>query len=73
MAGFSCTRLEEQEIHIPDTSSQCLSVAVLSFKAYIHSQPPRVMISSLHVKRLQFIQWPNDIDGLLMIHRNERI
>ena len=67
MAGFICIRLEEQEIHVPDTSPQCLSVAVVSFKAYIHSEPARVIISSLHLKKLQFLQWPNDTDGLLMM------
>lgn len=46
MAGFICTRLEEQEIHVLDTSPQWLSVAVVSFKAYIHSQPAGVVVSS---------------------------
>lgn len=68
MAGFICTGLKEQEIHVPDTSPQCLGVAVVSFKAYIRLQPASVIISSLHLKKLQFLQWPNDTNGLLMMH-----
>lgn len=45
MAGFICTSLEEQEINVPNTSPQCLSVAVVSFKA-------GVVISSLHLKKI---------------------
>lgn len=57
---FICAR----EIHIPNTSTQYLDISAVSFKVYKKSQPVRVMICSLHLKNLQFLQGPHDMDGL---------
>lgn len=36
MAGFIFARLEEQEINVEDPSPQCLGVAAVYYRAYIH-------------------------------------